>query len=361
MTTQMDPAAQPNWTSVEDADDRALRNLFGTFLTGVTIVTLRDADGLPRGFTANSFTSVSLDPPLILVCVANSASSYASLCETERFAVNILGDGQRHASNAFASRTGRKFADVPTRSTADGPPFVESSLSAMECIRELVVPAGDHAIVIGRVIGFRMGSGQPLGYYRGGYVAFALGADALEHLGGVALRIGCLLECEERVLLVKRQGADSWELPSVPLRAGEDDRQLLPRLLGRFEISANVDFLYSVYQDEGGTSHHADFPRRGRKRSSGRRITGRLEDVSVFGKGAALGSARKPISADRAPPVFQRAGSGEIRDLLGHRRRRPRCGPGGLPATLAEGRGHLSFAHEQQARIRVSQARMSQH
>ncbi len=239
------------WTPIGSADDRTLRNLFGTFLTGITIVTLRDEDGVPRGFTANSFTSVSLDPPLVLVCVANGASSYGALCRAERFAINILGDGQKSASAAFASRAGRKFDEVATWSTGSGPPLVVDSLSSIECAREQVIQAGDHAIVIGRVLGFRMGAGQPLGYYRGGYVTFALGAEALEHLGGVALRIGCLIERGEQVLLVKRRSAGGWELPTLPLRAGEDHRQVVPRLLAFLGIRADVGFLYSVFQEPG--------------------------------------------------------------------------------------------------------------
>ena len=74
------------------------RDMFGTFMTGVTIVTMRDQDGVKRGFTANSFTSVSLHPPLILVCVGNLAGSHDALCRAERFGVNILGDWQREAS-----------------------------------------------------------------------------------------------------------------------------------------------------------------------------------------------------------------------------------------------------------------------
>jgi flavin-dependent trigonelline monooxygenase, reductase component len=249
MTAPSDTDAR-GWTSIDSADTRVLRNLFGTFLTGVTIVTFRDATGSPRGFTANSFTSVSLDPPLVLVCVANTAGSYEALCCAERFAINILSDAQKNASAAFASRTGRRFDEVASWSREGGPPLIEGSLSSIECERQQAVQAGDHAIVIGRVLGFRLGVGQPLGYYSGNYVAFALGADVLEHLGGIALRIGCLVERGEQVLLVKR-GGGHWEIPSLPLRAGEDHRQVVPRLLALLGVKAQVGFLYSVFQENG--------------------------------------------------------------------------------------------------------------
>ena len=239
------------WIAAESVDDRALRNLFGTFLTGVTIITLREPDGAARGLTANSFTSVSLNPPLILVCVANSAGSHSALCEAKRFGVNVLSDRQKDASAAFASRSGQRFDAVATEGAPDGPPFIVGSLSMFDCGIEQVIAAGDHTIVVGRVLGFRLGSGRPLGYYRGGYVAFELGADALEHLGGEAIRVGCLIEYGDRVLLVRRNGSKTWDLPNVPLRAGEDHRQVLPRMLVRLGVRAEVDFLYSVFQEKG--------------------------------------------------------------------------------------------------------------
>ena len=239
------------WRASAAADNRTLRNLFGTFLTGVTIVTFRDAQGAPRGFTANSFTSVSLDPPLILVCVARSAGSYDELCRTDCFAVNVLSDAQRKASMEFGSRTGKRFEEVVASSVEGGTPVIEGSLSTMMCTRVQVVDAGDHAIVVGRVQQFRTGAGQPLGYYRGGYVAFELAAAALDHLGSVALRIGCLVEFGNRVMLVRRAGHENWEIPSLPFRAGENHQRAVPRLLSHLGVKAEIGFLYSVYQQPG--------------------------------------------------------------------------------------------------------------
>jgi flavin reductase (DIM6/NTAB) family NADH-FMN oxidoreductase RutF len=238
------------WVAASDADARTLRDMFGTFMTGVTIVTMRDQDGVKRGFTANSFTSVSLDPPLILVCVGNRAGSHDALCRAGRFGVSILGDWQREASTAFSSRTGKRFDAVETwASAAGGPPLIIGSLAALDCAREQVVAAGDHSIVIGRVLGFSRTAGQPLGYCGGGYIAFGLGAEALERLGGEAIRVACLLECHDKVLLLRRASAAAWELPATPLRAGEDHRQAIPQLMVRLGVRADVSFLYSVYQD----------------------------------------------------------------------------------------------------------------
>jgi flavin-dependent trigonelline monooxygenase, reductase component len=243
---------QSEWVAASDADPRALRNMFGVFMTGVTIVTMRDQDGVKRGFTANSFTSVSLDPPLVLVCVGNEASSHDALCRAERFGVNILGDWQREASMAFSSRTGKRFEAIETwASTAGGPPLITGSLATLDCAREQIVPAGDHSIIIGRVLGFSRSAGQPLGYYGGHYIAFGLGVEALERLGGEAIRVSCLLECRDKILLLRRANSSAWELPATPLRAGEDHRQVIPQLMSRLGVSAHVSFLYSVYQEAG--------------------------------------------------------------------------------------------------------------
>jgi len=91
-------------------DPRALRNAFGSFMTGVTVITSRDASGAPVGFTANSFTSVSLDPPLLLVCPGKFLSSYDAFTNCSHFAVNVLAEGQEEVSNTFAGYKGDRFA-----------------------------------------------------------------------------------------------------------------------------------------------------------------------------------------------------------------------------------------------------------
>ncbi len=93
---------EPDESGRTNIDPLALRRAFGTFVTGVTVITTIDADGRPRGMTANSFASVSLDPPLLLVCVGKSASSYPAFVGTDRFAVNLLRDTQTDVSNLFA-------------------------------------------------------------------------------------------------------------------------------------------------------------------------------------------------------------------------------------------------------------------
>lgn len=242
---------QLDYVDVAQVDARALRDVFGAFLTGVTIVSAFDENGVPRGFTANSFTSVSLDPPLVLVCVANTASSHALLANCQRFGINVLAETQRDLSTRFASRMDDKFAGVSYCANESGPPLIDGSLAGLDCERQQIVAAGDHSIVIGRVMGISTTVGRPLGYYRGNYVAFGLGTATLGRHGSEAVVLGCVLGTDDSVLLCRRPGQQHWEIPSEALGNGDDHRSLLPRLLRALNIQAELSLLYSVFQDKG--------------------------------------------------------------------------------------------------------------
>jgi flavin reductase (DIM6/NTAB) family NADH-FMN oxidoreductase RutF len=142
----------------------------GTFLTGVTVVTTREADGAPRGMTANSFTSVSLDPPLVLVCIGRGSSNIDAFQAADHFAVNILGDGQSEVATAFAARGIDRFATVTHRAASTGAPVLEDCLSWFDCTLHQRVDAGDHVILIGRVEDFGTRPSDPLGFCRGRFV-----------------------------------------------------------------------------------------------------------------------------------------------------------------------------------------------
>lgn len=152
------------------SDPRTLRDAMGCFATGVTIVTALDAVGTPVGLTANSFTSVSLDPPLLLVCIANSAGTGPALREAAHFGVNVLQIGQQPASNRFATRGEDRFANLPWAPGQTGVPLLASSLVSFECQRESVHEAGDHYILVGRVVRAQFEPHRdPLLYFRGKY------------------------------------------------------------------------------------------------------------------------------------------------------------------------------------------------
>lgn len=152
-------------------DPNQLRQAFGSFVTGVTVVTAWDAEGHPRGMTANSFTSVSLDPPLLLVCIGKHAASFAVFQGARSFAVNMLHQGQAELSALFASKSPDKFKATDHRAVHTGAPVLASCLAWFDCSVHDRVDAGDHMILIGRVHAFDTSPSQPLAFCRGRYVA----------------------------------------------------------------------------------------------------------------------------------------------------------------------------------------------
>jgi 3-hydroxy-9,10-secoandrosta-1,3,5(10)-triene-9,17-dione monooxygenase reductase component len=149
------------------------RRVMGCFATGVTVVTTRQQDGSPCGLTANAVTSVSLDPPLILVCVDKKAESYPHFAPAGVFAVNVLGEDQRAVSSRFAVSGGDKFAGLPFHWGRAGAPVLDHRLAYLECRIVHTYDGGDHTIYVGRVEAADAGAGQPLLYFRGAYGVLA--------------------------------------------------------------------------------------------------------------------------------------------------------------------------------------------
>lgn len=152
------------------ADD--FKNALSAWASGVSVVTTR-ADGLAYGLTVSSFSSVSLDPPLVLVCLGHGNRLAEMVTRSQRFAVSLLGRDQEEASNHFASR-GREpeaeLSGVPMVDTADGVPVVEGALAWLACEVHEMIDVGDHAIVIGRVTEARAArEGSPLVYWSRAY------------------------------------------------------------------------------------------------------------------------------------------------------------------------------------------------
>lgn len=153
------------------------RRVMGCFATGVTIVTTRQADGAPCGLTANAVTSVSLLPPLVLVCVDKTADSYPHFSVAGVFAVNILTDRQQAVAARFAVSGGEKFAGVPHRFGLTGAPILEEHLAYVECRIVHAHEGGDHRIYVGQVEAGAVAAGRPLLYFRGAYAAIVDSRD----------------------------------------------------------------------------------------------------------------------------------------------------------------------------------------
>jgi 3-hydroxy-9,10-secoandrosta-1,3,5(10)-triene-9,17-dione monooxygenase reductase component len=154
------------------SDPRTFRDTVGTFATGVTVVTARGADG-PAGLTTNAFSSLSLDPPLILVAFDNGSRTLPVIRDAGRFAVNVLRAGQEETAAVFASKriASEKFAAV-THTEAHGVPVLDGALAWLVCELRELLPGGDHTIGVGEVVGLHADpDGDPLVFWRGGYWA----------------------------------------------------------------------------------------------------------------------------------------------------------------------------------------------
>lgn len=152
------------------SDERTLRDALGSFATGVTVVTCVDGEGRPFGLTVNSFTSVSLDPPLLLVCISRRARCRAALAEAPYFAVNVLQTGQQPASIRFSTRDEDRFGATPWSTGETGAPLLMDSLAVFECERHAIHEGGDHDILVGQVLRASFDPNlDPLLYFRGRY------------------------------------------------------------------------------------------------------------------------------------------------------------------------------------------------
>lgn len=154
----------------QQLDPARYRRIMGHYPTGVTVVTALAPDHTPVGLTANSVTSVSLDPPLILVCLARESASLGVIHESGAFAVNILEVSDAELATRFARPDrARRFHGVDFTSRDGAPPVLDSALAWLECRIYRTFEAGDHMIVVGNVTGGGMADGEPLLFYRGRY------------------------------------------------------------------------------------------------------------------------------------------------------------------------------------------------
>jgi 3-hydroxy-9,10-secoandrosta-1,3,5(10)-triene-9,17-dione monooxygenase reductase component len=163
----------------ETVDEATFRRVLARFATGVVVVTGTTDEG-PAGLTCQSFSSLSLDPPLVLLSTARSSRTWPRIERTGRFAVNVLGAAQQDVSERFAVSGGDKFAGQPWRRGVLGNPLLDGALAHLECDVHAVHDGGDHVIVVGRVRALEapgLEADSPLIYFRSGYRSLA-GDDA---------------------------------------------------------------------------------------------------------------------------------------------------------------------------------------
>ncbi|OLO09330.1 hypothetical protein BTW08_02165 [Salinicola sp. MH3R3-1] len=218
-------------------EKRVLRNALGAFATGVTIVTTKTLNGSDLGRTANSFSSVSLDPPLILWSLSKTSSSFESFKQAAYFAVHILSADQDSLSGAFASSSANPFDTVAVERGHDGIPLIEQCSARFECKTTYQYEGGDHIIFVGEIIGFQHSATPPLLFHGGRYgrlvshqqdeLAFARRAESLSPEDFIYLvsRVFYRIR-EEAVAERKRRGWSGADYAVLTLLGHQDGRAL---------------------------------------------------------------------------------------------------------------------------------------
>jgi flavin reductase (DIM6/NTAB) family NADH-FMN oxidoreductase RutF len=154
-------------------DSATFRSVLGRFASGVTIVTTRDHAGTDHGMTASAFASVSLDPPLVLVCIAHDAALHPVIVEGNELAFSILNASQEAIARRFAEKFDDRFDGIGFTRGVTGAPIIDGALASIEVRVVHRYPGGDHTILVAEVIAATASGGDPLVYYRGGYAQLA--------------------------------------------------------------------------------------------------------------------------------------------------------------------------------------------
>jgi 3-hydroxy-9,10-secoandrosta-1,3,5(10)-triene-9,17-dione monooxygenase reductase component len=152
-------------------DTAEFRAVLGHFASGVVVVTGLH-NGRPAGFTCQSFFSLSLDPPLVALAPGKSSTSWPRVAQADGFCANVLAADQEAFARNFAATGGEKFTGVGWSPSPSGQPHLHGCLAWIDCVIDTVHEAGDHYLVIGRVVGLETGPGRPLLFYRGGFGGF---------------------------------------------------------------------------------------------------------------------------------------------------------------------------------------------
>lgn len=262
-------------------DNRELRSAFGSFMTGVTIVTTAGVDGQPRGFTANSFTSVSLEPPLLMICIGKQAASMEVFRHARGFAVNILSEAQKDTSVLFASKRPDKFDAAEWRAGPFGNPLIEGSAAWFDCARYQVIDAGDHIILMGHIEAFSYSDANPLGYARGHYITLGLEQAAVNAASSASRTlVGAILENDSRlVLLPDPARPNGLLLPEVGRLGPSGSASQLHDLLQREGMDATLGFLFAVFENPGTREQCIYYRGEALLHARGRTVLADFEDI----------------------------------------------------------------------------------
>ena len=227
------------------------RKALSQFTTGVTVVSTFQGDGMPRGFTANSFTSVSLDPPLVLVCIGDFTKSKDLFRRSETFSICVLNERQMEISNLFASSSEDKFKKINWSLGEFNTPLVQNSLAWFECKNFQQVNAGDHLILIGKVSNFGTNSGYPLGYFQGNYITLNNEKSLINAISkNTQTIIGVIFDNSNAILFYEDPKSKTLTLPCIGEKGERANTTNLIDKFKKFGFKEKLDFVYSVYEDK---------------------------------------------------------------------------------------------------------------
>ena len=229
-------------------DPKALRGAFGRFMTGVTVVTTRGEDGTLVGFTANSFTSVSMSPPLLLVCPGAHLSSFRQFSEAGHFAVSVLAEGQEDVAMRFAGSKGDRFAARDWTADVHGSALIDGRAAGFSCKVAQRIPAGDHLVLIGEVTDFDQRDVQGLGWAPGGF--FSLARERLANAtpeAAVSTRASVIL-MRDGMIYLEPDGS----LPSVDVPAEQGALTALGGALAKRGLATRTGAVFAIYTDDHG-------------------------------------------------------------------------------------------------------------
>jgi len=229
---------------------RNLRQALGSFPTGVTVVSCLDKNKNPLGFTANSFTSVSLDPKLISICIDKESFNIDSFSITKHFAVSVLSENQQSISTIFATPHEDRFKNIDWSTEETGSPIISGAVAWFDCNTQQVVDAGDHLILIGNIIAFDSTPKTPLMYLRGNYVNLGLEQKMLLAMENenTEIIVGAIIESSKKVLLLEDKKNGSLYFPSASRLGHTHDEESLLGVLNNLNISINEHYLFSVFE-----------------------------------------------------------------------------------------------------------------
>ena len=232
-------------------DNLEYRKTLGKFVTGVTIITTCEKDGTPRGFTANSFTSVSLEPPLILICIGDFNEGLELFKNSEYFAVNILKESQVDISNLFAQPLKNKFEEIEWSNSKFGVPIIKGALAWLECKNFDQKRSGDHLILIGNVKNFHNEGGYPLAYYNGNYISFNNETSLVNAMEKDSKTIiGAIIEKNNSILFFDDSKNNILKLPVIGENGEPSNTTKLVNKYSNIGLKMRLDFVYSVYEDK---------------------------------------------------------------------------------------------------------------